>query len=120
MAVLLGGLAAMVPAATFLRSPALAVELRRGRGCLLGTESSLRVRPECTLRPAETISYGRAGNASAITGGMSEASHILVVDDDREIRKLLGEYLEKNGYRATAVADGKAMRKHLEQSHVDL
>jgi two-component system OmpR family response regulator len=51
---------------------------------------------------------------------MSEASHILVVDDDREIRKLLGDYLEKNGYRATAVGDGKAMRKHLEQSHVDL
>ena len=34
------------------------------------------------------------------------AAHILVVDDDREIRTLLREYLEKNGFRATAVGDG--------------
>jgi two-component system, OmpR family, response regulator len=46
--------------------------------------------------------------------------HILLVDDDREIRSLLREYLEKNGYRATAAADGKGMRRALEQTHVDL
>jgi len=51
---------------------------------------------------------------------MSESRHILIVDDDRDIRTLLGDYLQKNGYRATAVADGKAMRRALEQSHVDL
>jgi two-component system OmpR family response regulator len=51
---------------------------------------------------------------------MTEPQHILVVDDDREIRTLLREFLEKNGYRATAVGDGKAMRRALEQSHVDL
>ncbi len=45
---------------------------------------------------------------------MQDKPHILVVDDDREIRRLLGEYLEKNGYRATTVADGKAMRRALE------
>ena len=46
--------------------------------------------------------------------------HILVVDDDREIRSLLGDYLEKNGFRATAVADGRAMWNALEQSRFDL
>jgi two-component system OmpR family response regulator len=52
---------------------------------------------------------------------MAEAQqHILIVDDDREIRTLLRDYLEKNGYRATAAADGKSMRRALEQSHVDL
>ena len=51
---------------------------------------------------------------------MTESRHILIVDDDREIRTLLGDYLQKNGYRASAVADGKAMRRALEQSHVDL
>jgi two-component system OmpR family response regulator len=51
---------------------------------------------------------------------MTESRHILIVDDDREIRTLLGEYLQKNGFRATAVPDGKAMRRALEQSHVDL
>jgi PleD family two-component response regulator len=34
---------------------------------------------------------------------------VLVVDDDREIRTLLCDYLEQNGYRANAVPDGKAM-----------
>ena len=51
---------------------------------------------------------------------MSEAPHILVVDDDRDIRTLLSDYLQKNGYRVTAVAEGKAMRRTLEQTHIDL
>jgi two-component system OmpR family response regulator len=52
---------------------------------------------------------------------MSEtARHILIVDDDRDIRTLLGDYLQKNGFRATAVPDGKGMRRVLEQAHVDL
>ena len=51
---------------------------------------------------------------------MTEPPHILVVDDDREIRTLLSDYLQKNGYRAPAVADGKAMRRTLEHAHVDL
>ena len=46
--------------------------------------------------------------------------HLLVVDDDREIRKLLTEYLEQAGYRVSAVADGKAMRRTLETNRIDL
>ena len=51
---------------------------------------------------------------------MENADHILVVDDDAEIRSLLGDYLRKNGYRATAVADGKAMWTALSRGKVDL
>lgn len=51
---------------------------------------------------------------------MTDLQHILIVDDDREIRTLLRDFLEKNGYRATAVPDGKSMRRVLEQSHIDL
>ena len=51
---------------------------------------------------------------------MSAPDHILVVDDDAEIRSLLGEYLRKNGYQVTAVGDGKAMRAALEQGRIDL
>ena len=40
---------------------------------------------------------------------MEHTDHILVVDDDAEIRSLLCDYLRRNGYQATAVADGKAM-----------
>ena len=48
------------------------------------------------------------------------SEHLLVVDDDREIRRLLEEYLEQSGYRISSVADGKAMRKVLESHRIDL
>ncbi len=47
-------------------------------------------------------------------------AHILVVDDDREIRDLLGRFLSKHGYRVTAVADGKEMRRALADWKIDL
>lgn len=47
-------------------------------------------------------------------------THILVVDDDAEIRELLGDYLRKNGYQVTGVADGKGMSAALEREHIDL
>ena len=46
--------------------------------------------------------------------------HILVVDDDPEIRQLLSTYLEKNGLRVTTAADGIAMWRALERPGVDL
>jgi two-component system OmpR family response regulator len=51
---------------------------------------------------------------------MSERPHVLIVDDDREIRGLLAQYLEKHEFRTTAVAEGKEMRRVLDRSHVDL
>jgi two-component system OmpR family response regulator len=51
---------------------------------------------------------------------MQRAEHILIVDDDAEIRTLLRDYLERNGLRATAVADGRAMRAALEAGRYDL
>ena len=46
--------------------------------------------------------------------------HLLVVDDDPELRQLLGDYLGRNGYRVTAVPDGPGMWSALEQSRIDL
>ncbi|MDP1900395.1 MAG: response regulator [Rubrivivax sp.] len=46
--------------------------------------------------------------------------HLLIVDDDREIRHLLTEFLEQAGYRVTSVGDGKAMRRTLESHRIDL
>ncbi len=51
---------------------------------------------------------------------MDAPDHILVVDDDAEIRSLLTEYLVRNGLRATAVADGRAMWQALEAARIDL
>ncbi len=46
--------------------------------------------------------------------------HILVVDDDPEIRHLLQTYLEKNGYRVSTAAEGGGMWQMLERGRVDL
>lgn len=48
------------------------------------------------------------------------STNILVVDDDAEIRDLLGDYLRKNSYQVTGVADGKGMSAALEREHIDL
>ncbi|MCU0986419.1 MAG: response regulator transcription factor [Acetobacteraceae bacterium] len=43
---------------------------------------------------------------------MAEAlPHILVVDDDREIRDLLARFLEKHGFRVTTARDGRELRR---------
>ncbi|MEL0586389.1 MAG: response regulator [Candidatus Thiodiazotropha sp. (ex. Lucinoma kazani)] len=46
--------------------------------------------------------------------------HILVVDDDPEIRHLLKTYLEKNDYQVTTAAEGNGMWMALEQARIDL
>jgi len=51
---------------------------------------------------------------------MDRPEHILIVDDDAEIRSLLREYLERNGMRAQAVADGRGMRAALDDGRFDL
>src|ERR1700732_4710838 len=51
---------------------------------------------------------------------MSDRPHLVIVDDDREIRGLLAQYLDKHDFRTTAVADGREMRRVMERSHVDL
>jgi DNA-binding response OmpR family regulator len=49
-----------------------------------------------------------------------ERGRILVVDDDDGLRELLVRYLSENGYEATGVPDGAAMKRHLATEHVDL
>lgn len=50
----------------------------------------------------------------------SPPDHILLVDDDREIRTLVADYLERQGLRCSAVADGKQMRAILANGRYDL
>jgi two-component system OmpR family response regulator len=51
---------------------------------------------------------------------MQGAPHILVVDDHREIRDLVSRALTKDGFRVSTAADGRAMRKALADSRIDL
>ncbi len=45
---------------------------------------------------------------------------ILIVDDDAEISELLQDYLERNGYRSIAVADGASMFAMLDREQIDI
>ena len=47
-------------------------------------------------------------------------AHLLLVDDDAELRDLLADYLGAAGFRLTGVGDGKAMRRAMETAHFDL
>ncbi len=51
---------------------------------------------------------------------MGPQDHVLVVDDDAEIRNLLAEYLGQNGYRVSLARDGREMRQALENSRPDI
>lgn len=51
---------------------------------------------------------------------METRDRILVVDDDPEIRRLLADYLERNGFTPIAARDGREMRQALDRHAVDL
>ncbi len=51
---------------------------------------------------------------------MALPDHILVVDDDAQIRELLHDYLARNGYRVTVAGNGRQLRTALAASRPDL
>ena len=51
---------------------------------------------------------------------MESQAHILVVDDDREIRDLLARFLAKHGLRVTTAKDGAEMERALADWSIDL
>ena len=51
---------------------------------------------------------------------MSEKPHILVVDDDKGIRRMLRRYLEAEGFQVSEAADGTALRAALKDAKIDL
>ncbi len=51
---------------------------------------------------------------------MSRTPHILIVDDDREIRNLLMRFLTEHGFRVTPAADGRGMQSALKSGRFDL
>lgn len=47
---------------------------------------------------------------------MENLDHLLIVDDDPDIRDLLSQYLQKNGFKVSTAANGKQMRAMLDAS----
>ena len=50
----------------------------------------------------------------------NSAQHLLVVDDDRDIRSLLAEQLGAAGFTIAVAGDGTAMRQELDRHAIDL
>src|SRR5580658_2400679 len=55
-----------------------------------------------------------------MTATLNDAAHILIVDDDPLIRKMLIRYFEQEGYRISGAADGVAMRAQLATKSLDI
>src|SRR6185295_8168867 len=70
--------------------------------------------------PNMTPSEARAPQNQGPGTHATTARHIVVVDDDREIRSLLTQFLEKHGFRVTAVCDGRSLRRVISSQRTDL
>ena len=51
---------------------------------------------------------------------MEHKDRILIVDDDPDIRQLLVDYLQRNGFEALPAASGREMAVMLEHHAIDL
>lgn len=51
---------------------------------------------------------------------MSRSPHILIVEDDREIRSMVSRFLQKHGLRVSAADGARAMDRILETARIDL
>jgi two-component system OmpR family response regulator len=51
---------------------------------------------------------------------MDAGTHILIVDDDSQVRQLIARVLRENGYRTSGARDGREMREVLGAAAVDL
>ncbi len=51
---------------------------------------------------------------------MSETAHIVVVDDDADVRETVAEYLRRNGLAVTEADGGKALREVMASRPIDL
>ena len=54
------------------------------------------------------------------SSSLGNDGHILIVDDDAQIRRLAGKFLREHGYRVTTARDGREMRQALTAASIDL
>src|SRR5205085_10697445 len=70
---------------------------------------------------ATTFQYGAiAVSTDALPSLAANLPHVMVVDDDPEIRAVLAEYLANNQIRVTALASGREMLEAFETEAIDL
>jgi two-component system phosphate regulon response regulator OmpR len=59
-------------------------------------------------------------NVAAEGRGMDAKRHVMIVDDDPDLRDTFHEYFEANGFQVSSVADGEGMRRVLKDGPADL
>ena len=105
------------------RSPLL-VRIGDGRFHPSFSESNVFCDKVCQARRLQQFDTHSAETTAGRFGlyfrACKAAPHILIVDDHREIRDLVSRALTKEGFRVSAAADGRAMRKVLADSRIDL
>jgi two-component system, OmpR family, response regulator len=90
---------------------------------MLTAESAIGFRSP-TVEATTPIRAPRSGmmDSEREVAGMPDTipPHILVVDDDAQIRRMLEDYLVENGLRVTAASGGKQMTEVLADQAIDL
>ena len=62
----------------------------------------------------------RLGRTSNVKAEMSDSPHILVIEDDAEIGRLISRYLRNAGFRVSTLGDARNVARMLEDSRIDL
>jgi len=73
---------------------------------------------QSVLEGAESNRRRKERSESMDSGDLPD--HVLVVDDDADIRDLLAEYLGQNGIKVTVARDAKEMREVLDGTKPDI
>ena len=72
------------------------------------------------LTPARGLARLRAMSIRSPSLSAGATCHVLVVDDDRELRALVSKYLVEHGFRVTQAANGREMMSAIEVGRFDL
>lgn len=83
------------------------------RRCAESRENDAARLVRCEVRPEKL-------DISATTAMERQSIHILVIDDDDRLRKLLRDYLGRCGFRVSTVADTSEARRMMETLEFDL
>ena len=59
-------------------------------------------------------------NETPTTPAADDHGHVLVVDDDPQIRLLVARFLQRHGYKVTGAPDGRVMLDVLRQAEIDI
>lgn len=69
-----------------------------------------------TTTQLSTLAFPHRDSAIMVAGvGMESQRHIVIVDDDPDLRDTLHEYFEAAGFKVSSVADGAGMRRVLRE-----